>query len=631
QAKVNEELKEAAENAINAGKAKNDFLANMSHEIRTPINAVLGMNEMIMRESTQKQIIGYAANIRSAGRTLLSIINEILDFSKIESGKMEIVPVEYDVSSLINDIVNMIKPRAEKKKLEFITEIDKNIPSVLFGDDVRIRQVITNILTNAVKYTPEGSVRMRMKVTDKVNGAIRLEVSVSDTGIGIKEEDVDKLFNSFQRLDQEKNRNIEGTGLGITIVQRLLNMMGSELIVSSVYGAGSTFSFTLDQAVINDEPVGDFERRFKASAEQLTEDIIRTAPDAHILVVDDNETNLLVAKSLLKRTLVQLDTACSGAACISLLKKNTYDIVFLDHMMPEMDGIETLKRIKNDRLAEDTVFIALTANAIHGARQSYLDAGFDDYLSKPFTGQDIEKCLFGYIDNKLIVTEKLTENAPDKEEVQETADSSSEENELLDIKTGLFYAGGDADTYNEILKVYVSKAPEKTELIEKLASERSWDNYIIEVHALKSTSLTVGSKPLSELAKELESAGKEKNYSLIEEKNGSLLDMYRQVYKLGTEHLKLSGVLSDTGSKEETDISALTQITEEKAAELLGRIKEACDAFDSDAVSEICDEAADYIFKGTPLKPLFEEIRAFADDFEYDSAARKADDISAAF
>ncbi|MGN0641821.1 MAG: cache domain-containing protein [Huintestinicola sp.] len=441
QAKVNKELKEAADKAISAGKAKNDFLANMSHEIRTPINAVLGMNEMIMRESKEKQIVEYAANIQSAGRTLLSVINDILDFSKIESGKMEIVPVEYDVSSLVNDIVNMVKVRAEKKQLRFIPEIDEKIPSVLYGDDVRMRQVITNLLSNAVKYTPEGHVRLRMKVLTIEDGILRLEVSVSDTGMGIKEEDMDKLFTSFQRLDQEKNRSIEGTGLGLPLVQKLLNMMNSELNVSSVYGVGSTFSFVVEQKVVNGEPMGNYEERFKASADNVSDKAEKTAPDARILVVDDNETNLLVAKSLLKRTLAKVDTAPSGIKCIELLREKIYDIVFLDHMMPEMDGITTLQKIKEEQLAVGTVFIALTANAVHGAKQTYLDAGFDDYLSKPFTGHDIEKCLYSHISRDVIKLSEVTDT--ETAESEEESDVGSE----LDIEKALDAFDGDVDAY----------------------------------------------------------------------------------------------------------------------------------------------------------------------------------------
>ena len=621
QSRVNRELKEAADKAISAGKAKNDFLANMSHEIRTPINAVLGMNEMIMRESSESNIVEYAANIQSSGRTLLSIINDILDFSKIESGKMEIVPVYYDVSSLVNDIVNMVRIRAEKKKLRFIYEIDHNIPSMLYGDDVRIRQVITNILTNAVKYTPEGYVRLRMNVVSIENDMLRLEVSVTDTGIGIKEEDMDKLFMSFQRLDQEKNRSIEGTGLGMSIVQRLLDMMGSELKVSSVYGSGSTFSFEIEQRIVKPEPIGDFEQRFKAiAAEQTADTVIRIAPKARVLVVDDNETNLLVAKSLLKRTKVKLDTAESGLKCIDLLKNNSYDIVFLDHMMPEMDGIETLKRIKEEQLAPNTCFIALTANAIHGARQAYLDAGFDDYLSKPFSGMDIEKCLFGHIPADLC--EKELQVPEEKPAEKNNVSDKVEESPLFSPEVGARYTGGDTDTYNEILSLYIRKAPELSQRIETLFNEKDWKNYVIEVHALKSTSLNIGSKQLSELAKELELSGKAGNYAVIEEKNGELIELYRRVAKLGEEYLGKFDTPKEEAPSEEIQ---LEEITAERARESLNAIKEACLAYDADEAERLCGELAGCSVKGQPLKPVLDEILAAANDFEYEEAAKAAE------
>ncbi|MGN1137735.1 MAG: ATP-binding protein [Oscillospiraceae bacterium] len=615
------ELDKARQEAIKASKAKSEFLSNMSHEIRTPINAVLGMNEMIMRESSEKQIVEYAANIQSSGRTLLSIINDILDFSKIESGKMEIVPVSYDVSSLVNDIVNMVRIRAEKKKLRFIYEIDENIPSVLYGDDVRIRQVITNILTNAVKYTPEGYVRLRMKVLRIDDGVLRLEVSVTDTGIGIKEEDMDKLFTSFQRLDQEKNRSIEGTGLGMSIVQRLLDMMGSELKVSSVYGSGSTFSFEIEQKIVKPEPIGDFEQRFKAAATEHTSDtVVRIAPKAKVLVVDDNETNLLVAKSLLKRTKVNLDTAPSGAMCIELLKSKHYDIVFLDHMMPEMDGIETLKKIKEEKLAADTCFIALTANAIHGARQTYLDAGFDDYLSKPFTGMDIEKCLFGHISASLCEEEVQTSEEKAEETVQNS--DKTENNTLFSPEVGAKYTGGDIEAYNDILALYVRKAPELSQRIEKLFNEKDWKNYVIEVHALKSSSLNVGSKQLSELAKELELSGKAGNYGVIEEKNGELLALYKKVAELGKEYLGKTDA-----SKEEApaENEQLTEIAAEKAKEYLNSIKDACLSFNADEAERLCGEITGCSVNGQPLKPVLDEILAAAEDFEYEAAAEAAE------
>ena len=614
------ELDKARQEAIKASKAKSEFLSNMSHEIRTPINAVLGMNEMIMRESSEKQIVEYAANIQSSSRTLLSIINDILDFSKIESGKMEIVPVSYDVSSLVNDIVNMVRIRAEKKKLRFIYEIDENIPSMLYGDDVRIRQVITNILTNAVKYTPEGYVRLRMNVVNIENDILQLEVSVTDTGIGIKEEDMDKLFASFQRLDQEKNRSIEGTGLGMSIVHRLLDMMGSELKVSSVYGSGSTFSFEIEQKIVKAEPIGDFEQRFKAAAAKHTSDtVIRIAPKARVLVVDDNETNLLVAKSLLKRTKVNLDTAPSGAMCIELLKSKHYDIVFLDHMMPEMDGIETLKKIKEENLAADTCFIALTANAIHGARQTYLDAGFDDYLSKPFTGMDIEKCLFGHIPADLCEEEiQVPEEKPAEEK---NSSDKTDENALFSPEAGAKYTGGDTEAYNEILALYVRKAPELSQRIERLFNEKDWKNYVIEVHALKSSSLNIGSRQLSELAKELELSGKAGNYAVIEEKNGELLDLYRKVAGLGQEYLGEPDNSEETPSED----VLLEEIRLERAKQQLLAVKEACLAYDADEAERLCGEIASCSVNGQPLKPVLDEILAAANDFEYEAAADLAE------
>ena len=619
QTKVNKELKEAADKAISAGKAKSDFLANMSHEIRTPINAILGMNEMIIRETKEKEIAEYAANIQSAGRTLLSVINEILDFSKIESGKMEIVLVEYDVSSLVNDIVNMVKSRAEKKKLTFIPEIDENIPSILCGDDVRLRQIITNILTNAVKYTHTGSVKLVMKVNSIENDILRLEVSVSDTGIGIREEDMELLFNSFQRLDQEKNRSIEGTGLGITIVQKLLAMMNSKLNVSSVYGKGSTFSFIVEQKIINREPMGNYEQRFKAIANNQTETERKTAPDARILVVDDNETNLLVAKNLLKRTLARIDTAASGKECIRLIKANAYDIVFLDHMMPEMDGIQTLKLIKEDNIGGEAVFIALTANAVHGARQAYLDAGFDDYLSKPFSGHDIEKCLFSHIKNELIKTE-AAEVQPENKAVAE--EPKSDENAMFSVETGMFYTGGDKASYDEILRVYVNKAPSKLELIQKLFDEKDWKNYVIEVHALKSSSLTIGAKPLSELAKELELSGKAENYTPIEEKNGTLLEMYEEVCGLAKSYL---GITEEDNTDEAAE---LREITAEELNGIIEELKSACDSFDGDKIDEICKESCNCSYNSKPLKSYLDEIKAFADDFEYESALHKIEELA---
>ena len=390
-----EELKEQKRLADSANRAKSTFLANMSHDIRSPINAVLGMDEMILRESKENQIISYAYNIQTAGKTLLSLINDILDLSKVEEGKMEIIPVQYDLSSMVVDLVNLIQERAVKKGLKFELDVNRKIPCLLNGDEIRIKQCVLNLLTNAVKYTKEGTVRMSVDFEPSDNGTILLLFKVKDTGIGIKQEDMEKLFAAFTRIEEKRNRNIEGSGLGMSIVQKLLSLMGSELAVSSVYGEGSEFSFEVKQEVVSKEEVGDITKRFNETREHRRKyNELFHAPEARILVVDDTEINLDVIEHLLKRTLVQIDRAMSGYEALNLVKMHSYDCIFIDHVMPEMDGIETLQEMKKLKETEGAVFIALTANAISGARQMYLDAGFTNYLSKPVEGEKLERLLY---------------------------------------------------------------------------------------------------------------------------------------------------------------------------------------------------------------------------------------------
>ncbi|MBQ9438522.1 MAG: response regulator [Lachnospiraceae bacterium] len=402
QDKTNQQMKDAADAAIAAGKAKSQFLAQMSHEIRTPINAVLGMNEMILRETKDENILDYAGNIQSAGRTLLSLINSILDFSKIEDGKMELVPVRYDVSSMVNDLVNSIAERAKAKELGFDVQVDETLPSELYGDDVRIRQVIMNLLTNAVKYTEKGKVTLELGNGGMQESAVLLQVSVKDTGIGIRKEDMGRLFESFERLEEKRNRNIEGTGLGMSIVTKLLAMMGSKLQVESVYGEGSAFSFELKQEVVTNEPIGNLSERLMRKQELPSETYLY-AQQAKILVVDDNEMNRKVTKNLMKRNGITADLAVSGAEAIEMIRNRRYDIVFLDHMMPKMDGIETLKKLKEENLVHDgCTIIALTANAVSGARERYIEAGFDDYLSKPIEVGQLEEKLKAYLPEEIV-------------------------------------------------------------------------------------------------------------------------------------------------------------------------------------------------------------------------------------
>nr|WP_242828868.1 response regulator [[Eubacterium] cellulosolvens] len=394
--------KEAKEEAEYENRAKSHFLANMSHEIRTPINAVLGMNEMILRESENPEIQAYADRIKLAGNTLLGLVNDILDFSKIEAGKMEILPVDYDVSSLLNDLVNMIQSRAEDKGLLLIPDFVETMPKILYGDEVRIKQIIMNILTNAVKYTEKGSITFHVgyeRIEDEPEN-VYLNVSVTDTGIGIRPEDVEKLFHEFERIEEKRNRNIEGTGLGMNITRSLLEMMGSRLEVFSVYGEGSKFSFRLKQRVVSWEVLGDYEVSYRAAIAGRKKSKEKfTAPDAEILVTDDTAMNLEVFKNLLKRTCVQIDTASGGDECLSLTREKKYDVIFLDHMMPKKNGIETLRelRAQNDNPNRKTCVICLTANALSGAREHYLEAGFDDYLTKPIDVERLEDTLMRYL------------------------------------------------------------------------------------------------------------------------------------------------------------------------------------------------------------------------------------------
>ena len=578
-----------SERALAASQAKSAFLSNMSHEIRTPINAVLGLNEMILRESEDNNITAYAESVRAAGTTLLGLVNDILDFSKIEAGKMEIIPVNYDISSLLNDLVNMIRIKADNKGLALLLNFDKEIPKLLHGDEIRIKQVITNILTNAVKYTEKGSVTFGVtyeKISDEPD-SIMLKVSIKDTGIGIKPEDIKKLFSEFERIEEERNRNIEGTGLGMNITKRLLEMMNSHLDVSSIYGEGSTFSFAIKQTVVKWEQLGDYETAYKKSLEgrgKYREKF--KAPNAKVLVVDDNQMNLVVFTSLLKHTKVKIDTAMSGDGGLALAGDKKYDIIFFDHMMPKKNGIETLHELKAqaDNPNLNTPTICLTANAISGAREEYLAEGFDDYLTKPIDANKLEDMIIHYLPAEKI---ELSES---DDKAEETASEIPDELKPLqgldwiDVNIGMKNSGS-VEVYLPLLKIFYTSLDEKAEIIDGFYRSGDYKNYTIEVHGLKSSARIIGATAFGEDAQLLENAGKREDFDYIHAHHEQFIETFRS-FKEPLAKFFADSADEDSSDKPEADADLMTDV--------FAKIKAAADDMNCDSLQDILTEMSKY-------------------------------------
>lgn len=517
--KVNQELTIAMERATRnkeeadkANAAKGTFLAHMSHEIRTPINTIMGMDELILRESDEPQIMEYAGNIKNAGDMLLALINNILDFSKIEAGKMEIKPGSYHLASTLTDLINMIHDRVKDKGLEFKINVNKDTPVKLFGDEIRLKQIVTNLLTNAVKYTKEGSVFLAVDYKMLSSDQVELIFTVKDTGVGIKEEDMDKLCHSFQRLDETQNRSIEGTGLGLSIVSQILYLMNGNMEIESQYGYGSCFIVHIPQKVESMEGIGQFENRFEKSEKGRAEyQCMFHAPDARILVVDDNATNRILAKALLQENQIQVDLAESGERMLTMVNDIDYDMIFLDHRMPDMDGVETLHIMREKQLCMQTPIIALTANAVSGARNYYLDEGFDDFLSKPIDPVKYELLVYKYLPKNKI--KDLVKGCDVKQAIlgQEQSDFTKDKvpgnRDILNTKAGQRWCADDNSLYHEVLDSFLEAAAMKREVIEASLSESDLKRFTIEIHAMKSASKTIGAEKTARLAEELEQLG----------------------------------------------------------------------------------------------------------------------------
>ena len=518
-------------------------------------------------------MLEYSNNIKEAAKTLMALINEILDFSKIEAGKMEIITAEYNLASLLNDLITMIEFRAKEKKLELEVDVDRNLPANLIGDEIRVKEVITNILTNAVKYTQEGKIILQVgfqPVADETD-MLQLIVAVEDTGIGIREEELSRIYESFQRADEERNRFIEGTGLGISITVQLLKLMGGELKVKSIYGKGSTFTVIIPQKIKGEEKMEEFNRIYESARQQADRNTTTfTAPEAKVLVVDDNKMNLTVAEGLLKHNGIKVDKALSGRQCLEMIQERQYDIIFMDHMMPGMDGIETLQRMqkKSNHKCANTVVIALTANAIVGAKEEYLKSGFDGYLSKPIEYQKLENIMIKHLPENLLVWQ----NGKEKKSITRMI----LEIEGLNQQAGIEKCGGE-ELFVRVLHEFSATSEYKMGKLAGYWQERDLEAYVIAVHALKSSAKIIGAEKLGALAEQMESWGRQGEWEPILLQHEELLTLYRGI---------VAGI-NRALPRHDNNQNKTKELTESELRAELTSLQEAVEAFDVDQADEI--------------------------------------------
>ncbi|MCR5332035.1 MAG: response regulator, partial [Lachnospiraceae bacterium] len=548
--------------ALDISDAKTKFLANMSHEIRTPINSILGMNEMILRENKDKVIDKYAQNVKSSGKMLSMLVNDILDFSKIEAGKLEITNTEFRLSRLISDIITMFSDRIAMKKLNLETVIGKNVPDGMFGDEIRIKQILVNLLSNAIKYTDAGSITITIGGFFTTDSTFDLSLTVKDTGRGIRKEDIDGLFDAFSRADINKNRNIEGTGLGLAIVKSILDSMDGEITVESEYGKGSSFIVSIPVNVTDRSPVrlDPISNDHHPSKEYKCD---YTAPDARVLAVDDNHSNLTIVKLFLKATGIKPDLCSNGSDAINMCKTYKYDLILLDHMMPSPDGIETLYALRNDddSLNRDTPALVLTANAIAGSRQKYLDVGFNDYLTKPLDAAELERTVKKFLPpDKIISLERTASAQAPAEDINDefyveeflpVEDDPQHENdntaggdgpssipglkerlssiEGFDYDVAYLHCGGDESILKEIMMDVASEGVARVDRMRRYLDEKDYSSYCIEAHAIKGLMATIGLDELSNTARKHEFAARGRDEVFVRKDGEAFIDSYEEV------------------------------------------------------------------------------------------------------